>query len=59
MGKIPGWGLKKGRKEERKIHKSRKICRENKGDTRRDKGSAKKSVGRYEEVCRQEEIGCR
>jgi len=38
---------------------SRKICGENEGDTKRGKSGAKKSAGRYEEICRQEEIGRR
>jgi len=52
-GQDPRMGFK------RKIHRSGKICEENKGDTRRGKSSTKKSIGKYEEVCRQEEIRCR
>jgi len=37
--------------EERKIHRSEKVHRENEGDTRRGKSSAKEDIKRYEEVC--------
>jgi len=46
-------------KEERKICGSRKVCGENERDTRRSKSSAKEGIGRYKEVCRQKEIGCK